>query len=186
MNKYPLRRVAPGDADWIGHYVELQLKDLREEPLTEEEQDFLDEVALAAMAVPDALEGLILARALNVAEAIDSDEDELSVAAPPPMLCVAASTSPRLFDALRMAVEQGMKHVAVDADGSALPVLRIDIETGLAEACYQDGYTFIISRRGAQPETVTPLGGVFVALSALKTMTLTYDSGSKTISLSEA
>jgi hypothetical protein len=156
---------------WTDRFVELQIRDLRGEPLTDQERAFLSSVEMAGQTLDGALENEILTRGLEPAQAAYR---------------IAASTAETsIYRDVRRAIEEGKTEVTLETETGSLSVIRIHAQENLVEPLFQQGFTFLIERRGSQEEKLGKYGGVFIAVDDLKKMEMTFDRDSKTIRLRE-
>jgi hypothetical protein len=164
------------DEDWVAGFVELQLRDLRGESLTQEERRFIAAVGLAEQGLPGALAEALL---------------ELGLGAQSPgagLARVAAADLPdesEVYRAVQESIREGQTFYHLEVEGRPLPVLEIFGAEEMVTPCYCEGYTTVVERRSFERQVVGRYGGIFIALSDLKRMNLDYDEGSRTIRLYE-
>ncbi|MEW6209236.1 MAG: hypothetical protein AB1631_12770 [Acidobacteriota bacterium] len=156
---------------WTDRFVELQIRDLRGERLTDQERAFLALVEMTGQTLGGALENEILKCGLEQARSAYR---------------IAASTAETsIHREVLKAIEEGKTEVTLEAERGPLSVLRIHAQENLVEPLFHEGFTFIIERTGFGEEPLGRYGGVFIAVDDLKKMEMTFDADSKTIRLRE-
>lgn len=161
--------------EWIGHFVELQIKDLSGEPLTEADRCFLVGIELAGRSLPGALEDALLRYGLSTARA----------SAPPVYRIAAATDESSIYKEVQQAIAEGQTTVMRESAAGPVKVLQIHAAENLVEPLYREGYTFIIERKSFERQTAGKYGGVFIAIGDLQRMELEYDPTAKTMRLFE-
>jgi hypothetical protein len=164
-----LVRTEADSPQWGPQFVELQLKQLRGEDLTDQEAAFIAGVELLEEVMPGVLEETLLGPFMA------EDEEPYRV---------AASSAGSVYDQVIEAVRQKLENLSVETGGEPLPVLRISAEENLVEPVYQEGYTFLVQRPGGRLEEVTRLGGLFLGFDELRSMRLAFEPATRTIRLS--
>ncbi len=160
---------------WLRRFAEVQLKELRNEALGPSETSVLAQAAVIGRIAPGLLEESLLSVAL------ESEEEGVYRAA------AASSKGPgAIYEAVQEAIREGKTFLEVPLADRSFPLFELDPSGGLVQPKYQNGYTFVIERRGQPPQTVGPYGGVFVAIEDLRQMVLVFEASRKTIRLSEA
>ncbi len=159
--------------EWVDRFVELQIRDLRGEPLTDQERAFLACMEMAGRMLGDALESEIIKYGL---------EDARSESA----YCIAASTAESsIYREVQKAIGEGKTEVMLETETDTLSIIQIHAQENLVEPIFHEGFTFVIERAGFEGQLLGRYGGIFISIDDLKKMEMTFDPDSKTIRLHE-
>jgi hypothetical protein len=192
-----LRLVEP--EDWVQRFIRCQLRELDGEELTPEDAAFVASIEAAATTMPGLLEDALLKYGLTPAasnarhaapEPARPREDTAAAGASHREAVarygVAAASPEPVYQQVVEAIEEGKDSVYLEMGGDSLEVLQITSPTGPVKPLFHEGYTFVVERAGAEPQTITPYGGVYLSLEELRGMFLEYNAKDKTIRLYHA
>jgi hypothetical protein len=167
---FELNAHIPGEL--IERYISIELKDLEGQTLTDEEKLFLMKMEFSSMLVDGVLENALLEYGL---------ERGIRAATK-----IAASTERNPLDeAIEKALKSGQSSVIIDIGGEELELLRIQ-DADVATPCYQQGYRYLIERRGQEEQEVDPAGLINISIRDVKKMRFSFDRENRIIKLRES
>jgi len=196
MNEKPNKLHLVKQEDWMRHFIQCQLRELAQEELSNEDAEFSAAIIAMAATMPGVLDEALLEYGLSPASSIDH---QTARAATPSLknssfvnnplteavvkYGVAAASPEPIYRQVVTAIGKGRKFVEFEIADDKLELLQIGSSDATVKPCFQENYIFIVEREGAEPQTVTFYGGIYLSLEELKRMFLEYDDKARTIRL---